>query len=70
LLEYIRANKLFDTVLDEVFERLIPNKHLEDGILRAIISEDMVADEASSALGEVRRKIRATNNRIKEILQK
>ncbi len=70
LLDYIRANKLFDTVLDEVFERLIPNKRLEDSILRAIISEDMVADEASSALGEVRRKIRATNNRIKEILQK
>jgi DNA mismatch repair protein MutS2 len=70
LKDYIRSNKLFDTVLDEIFERMLPNKHLEDSILRAIISEDMVADEASPALGDVRRKIRATNNRIKEVLQK
>ena len=69
LKDYIRTNKLFDTVLDEVFERLMPDKTLEDRIARSIISEDMIADEASSALGDIRRKIRATNNKIKETLR-
>ncbi len=69
LLDYVRVNHCFDTVLDEVFERLLPNKHLEDRIYRAIVSEDMIADEASPALGDIRRKIRQTNNKIKETLQ-
>ncbi len=69
LRDYIRSNKLFDTVLDEIFERLIPDRALEDRISRSIISEDMIADEASAALGDVRRKIRAANNKIKETLK-
>ena len=28
LLDYIRSNRLFPTVIDDVFERLIPNRHL------------------------------------------
>ncbi len=70
LLEYIRANRLFDTVLDEVFERLQPNRYLEDRIGRSILSEELIADEASPALAEVRRKIRAANGRIKETLSR
>ena len=70
LLDYIRSNKLFDTSLDEVFERLIPNRSLEDRIYRSIISEDMISDEASSTLADIRRKIRASNSRIKETLAK
>ncbi len=70
LLDYIRANKLFDTSIDEIFERLLPNRALEDRIYRSIISEDMVSDEASSALADIRRKIRASNSRIKEALAK
>ncbi|MBO5416261.1 MAG: endonuclease MutS2 [Clostridia bacterium] len=69
LRDYIRSNKLFDTVLDEIFERLLPDKKLEDRIARSIISEDMIADEASPALGDIRRKIRATNSRIKDTLK-
>ncbi len=68
LLDYIRANRLFETVLDEVFERLMPNRHLEDRIARSILSEELIADEASPALSDVRRKIRAANGRIKETL--
>lgn len=68
LLDYIRANKLFDTCLDEVFERLVPNRALEDRIYRSIISDDMISDEASTALADIRRKIRASNSRIKETL--
>ena len=70
LLEYIRSNRLFDTVLDEVFDRLIPNRQIEDRIFRSIISEDMIADEASSALADVRRKIRAANVKVREVLAK
>ena len=69
LIDYINANKLFDTVLDEIFERLIPERKLEDRIFKAIISEEMIADEASPALADIRRKIRNENNRIKDILQ-
>ncbi len=70
LLDYIRANRLFETSLDEIFERLLPNRPLEDRIFRSIISEDMISDEASGALADIRRKIRASNSRIKETLAK
>ena len=69
LLEYSRTNRTFETVLDEVFERLLPDRRLEDRIYRAIVSEDMIADEASPALSDIRRNIRAANSRIKETLQ-
>ena len=68
LLDYIRSNRLFPTVLDEVFERLLPNRQLEDRISRSIISEEMIADEASPALADVRRKIRVANQRVRESL--
>ncbi len=70
LLDYIRANKLFETSLDEIFERLLPNRPLEDKIFRSIISEEMISDEASGTLADIRRKIRASNARIKETLAK
>ncbi len=70
LLEYSRTNRTFSTVLDEVFERLLPNRFLEDRIGRSILSEELIADEASPALAEVRRKIRSANGRIKETLAK
>ncbi len=68
LLDYIRSNRLFETSLDEVFERLIPNRTLEDRIARSILSEELIADEASPALADVRRKIRAANVRVRETL--
>ena len=64
-----KMNKTFDTVLDEIFSRLLPNRHLEDAITRSILSEDMIADEASPALADIRRKIRVANNKIKDTLQ-
>ena len=70
MLDYIRSNKTFESRLDEIFERLIPNRATEDRIFRSIISEDTVADEASSALADIRRKIRTGNQRIKETLAK
>ena len=67
--EYRKTNQTFSTSLDEIFERLLPNRTLEEKITRSILSEDLIADEASRELAEVRRKIREANNRIKETLQ-
>lgn len=69
LSDYIKVNKPFDTVLDEIFDRLIASRPLEERIFRSIISEDMIADEASPALSDIRRKINASNSRIREMLQ-
>ena len=70
LQDYHTGNHPFDTVLDEVFDRLITDRKLEDRITRAIPAEDMIADEASPLLADIRRKIRNENVRIKETLQK
>ena len=70
LLDYIRSNRLFTTSLDDIFERLIPDKALEDKIYRSIIAEDLIADEASSELANIRRKKKNLNNRIKDLLSK
>ncbi len=69
LLDYINTDIPFTTSLDEIIRRIIPNRVFEDKITKAILSEDMIADEASPALAEIRRKIRATNNQIKDALQ-
>ncbi len=70
LLDYIHVNTDFDTALDEIFERLIAVRPLEDVITRSIFAEDTMADEASPALAEIRRKKRAAHNHIKDTLQK
>lgn len=69
LTDYNKTNRTFTTSLDEIFGRLLCNRSLEDRITRSILSEDTIADEASPALADLRRKIRDTNNRIKETLQ-
>lgn len=70
LSDYCYGNHLFDTSLDEVFDRLISDRALEDKIYRSIISEELIADEASSELANIRRQIKNTNNRIKDSLQR
>ena len=69
LKDYIEANKLFETSLDITFDRLIPNRNLEERISRTILSEEMIADEASVLLADIRRKMRNAHNKIKEVLQ-
>ena len=70
LLNYHRTGKDIETSIDEIFERLFANRTVEDKISRAIISEDMIADEASSKLADIRRKIRIANAKVRESLQK
>ncbi len=69
IIDYISINKSFDTSLDDIFGRILSVKHLEDKISRVIVSEDYIADEASPELSEIRRKIKAENNKIKDTLQ-
>jgi len=70
LLDYVRGDRTPETSLDEIFSRLLPNRSLEDKITRSILADDFVADEASPALADIRRKIRQTNGKIKDVLQK
>ncbi len=70
MLDYISMDKPYTTSLDEIFQRLIPNRNLEDVIVRSILSEDVISDDASPKLAEIRRKIRAANNKIKDTLQR
>ena len=68
--DYRNEDHTAETALDEYFQRLVPNKKLEDKIGRAIASEDMIADTASDKLYDIRRKMRTENNRIRDSLQK
>ena len=56
------------TILHEIEEEIITAKAFEDRISLCIVSENEIADEASSELGAIRRKIRSLNGKIKETL--
>ena len=67
--DYHTGNRLFETSLDEIFSGLMIQRTLEDRINRTVISEDLIADEASPLLADIRRKMRSANNKIKDTLQ-
>ena len=54
--------------LEEYFSELVSAKPIEDEINRAIVSEDEIADAASPALANVRRKMKNTGAKIKDSL--
>ena len=58
------------TVLDALFHALTPNKYLEERILGAILSEEEIADTASSELTDIRRHMRIQAGKIRDSLQK
>ena len=58
------------TVLDSLFKALVPNKFLEERISGAILSEDEIADTASSELADIRRHMRVQSAKIRDSLQK
>ena len=70
MIDYINTNRTFESVLDERFGFLKTDKSLEDRINKVIVSVDIIADDASPELSDIRRKIRHTNNNIKESLSK
>lgn len=70
VLDYIKDGNAEETVIDELFFRLTPNRFLEEKIYRSIPTEDFVADEASPALGDLRRKIRSAQAAVRNTLTK
>lgn len=69
----VKAYADTDTVsscLDVYFWELTANKYLEDRISNSILSEEEIADSASSALADIRRHIRVQSSKIRESLQK
>lgn len=59
-----------ETAIDYLFNALVPNKFLEEKITFCIKSEDEIADSASSALCDIRRKITSKSVKIRENLDK
>lgn len=59
-----------ESILDRRLQRLIPNKHVEDSINTAIISEEEISDRASSTLADIRRKIKNAAQRARDVLDK
>ena len=59
-----------NTSLDWMFASLTPNRYLEERITGAILSEEEIADAASSELSDIRRHMRIQSAKIKESLQK
>ena len=58
------------TCIDHLFASLTPNRFLEERITGSILGEDEIADAASPELASIRRHIRATSSKVREILQK
>ncbi|MBR1810309.1 MAG: endonuclease MutS2 [Clostridia bacterium] len=59
-----------ETALDGFFSGLAPNRFLEEKITSAIVSEEEMADNASAALADIRRKIKRQSASIRERLDK
>ena len=70
LIDYIDNDPADETVIDVIFHRLTANRFLEEKIYKTLPVEDMVADEASPALADIRRKIRNAQVSIRETLQR
>ncbi|MDR0890111.1 MAG: endonuclease MutS2 [Oscillospiraceae bacterium] len=76
VLRCIRAAKEYysgdymQSVLDVYFQELSPNRYLEGKISTSIISEEEIADAASSELADIRRHMRIQSAKVKESLQK
>ena len=68
LSEWHRKQVSVETTLDGLFSGLIPNQFLENKINTAILSEEKIADNASPALADIRRKIKRQSSAIRERL--
>ena len=58
------------TVIDYLFRSLHPNRFLEDKITTSIVGDGELADSASPELATIRRHMRATESKVRDILQK
>ena len=58
------------SAISHLFKALTPNRFLEDTITNSIVGEEEIADSASTELASIRRHMRATEARVRDILQK
>ena len=58
------------TPISHLFRSLTPHRQLEESISSSILGEDEIADSASSELASIRRLMRATEAKVRDILQK
>ena len=56
--------------ISHLFQALTPYRYLEESITSSILGEDEIADSASSELASIRRHMRATEAKVRDILQK
>ena len=67
---YLENHREGKTSLDELFSSLSGTKYLEDKITTSIISEEEIADSASSELNDIRRQMRVASSRVRETLNR
>ena len=70
LADWYRHCENADTALSDLFARLRPQPALREKLERSILSEEEIADAASSALANIRRKIAQSGIRLRETLDK
>ncbi len=70
LIAYQENGIEMETCIDGLFASLSANSYLENRIFDAIVGEDEIADNASAELASIRRKIAATNQKIRDTLHK
>ena len=58
------------TAISHLFNCLTSNRYLEESITNSILGEEEIADSASPELASIRRHMRATEAKVREILQK
>ena len=68
--EYGEGDDEKKTVIDHLFRSLHPNRFLEEKITGSIVGDGELADSASPELASIRRHMRATESKVRDILQK
>ncbi len=68
--DYGESDSEKKTVIDQFFRSLHPNRFLEDKITGSIVGDGELADSASPELASIRRHMRATESKVRDILQK
>ncbi len=67
---YTEGRREAQTSLSELFASLSGNKYLEEKITSSIVSEEEVADSASSELQDIRRQMRVSSSRVRDVLNR
>lgn len=70
LKEWRKKSSAVSSVLDMRFDTLMPSRYIEEKITSSILSEDEIADNASTELATIRRKIRMCSSKARDQLDK